>query len=338
MELWAAWVNMPGEAANMARQAKREGFDGISMGDTQSFAADPYVGLMAAAIAAPQLKLMVGVTNPVTRHPSVTACAIASVHVESGGRTVLGIGRGDSAVSKFGLRASSLREFEQYLARVQGYLRGECVEIDGKESRLEWLQESSLPKVPVDVAATGPGVSAAAARRADRITFNLGANRERIANGIKLAREARKDAGLPADDLSFGAYLTVAPHPDIAAGREMIKTVATVYARFQAMPGHPPNELRPEDAKVIEAVGAHYDSSLHGTRTEVMDDGFIERFGVVGSADQCVEKLTGLMRLGLDRLIMTRPNPLAPPEHLAESSRLISQIVLPELRRTVVAR
>ena len=37
--------------------------------------------------------LMVGVTNLLTRVPAVTAGAIATVHSESGGRAVLGLGK-----------------------------------------------------------------------------------------------------------------------------------------------------------------------------------------------------------------------------------------------------
>src|SRR5688572_16284968 len=108
----------------MARQAEADGFDGLSLGDTQCLMADPFVGLTAAAQVTETLKLGVGVTNPVTRHPAVTACAIASVHAESGGRAILGIGRGDSAVSKLGRRAASVHEFETYVERLQRYLSG----------------------------------------------------------------------------------------------------------------------------------------------------------------------------------------------------------------------
>jgi 5,10-methylenetetrahydromethanopterin reductase len=338
MEFWTASVNVPGQAANKARQASEDGFDGISMGDTASLAADPYVGLTVAAAAAPNLKLLVGVTNPVTRHPALTACAIASVQIESGGRAALGIGRGDSAVSKFGLRAASVSEFELYLTRLQGYLRGDIVDMDGKSSSLEWLQAMGAPKVPVDVAATGPGVIAVGARQAERITFNLGANAERIAAGIEHARQVRKDAGLPVDGLSFGAYLPVAPHPDIRAARQLVKGVTGVYARFQAMPGHPRDELRSEDAKVIQAVGANYDNSRHGRadagHAALLEDDFVDRFAAIGPADQVVEKLAALFRLGLDRLIIVGPNRIAAPEDYAESQRLLSEVVLPEVRRT----
>jgi 5,10-methylenetetrahydromethanopterin reductase len=337
MELFTGHVNVPGKAVEMARRAEADGFDGISMGDTVTLAADPYVGLTAAAFAAPTLKLMVGVTNPITRHPALTAAAIVSVQIESKGRAVLGMGRGDSAVSKFGLKAASAKELEQSFIEIQGYLRGDKVHRDGKDSALEWLKAMDLPKVPIDVAATGPGVIAAAARQCERITFNLGGDGERIAQGIALARQARKDAGLPADGLSFGAYINVAPHPDIAVARQLVKGVTAVYTRFQAMPGHPSDQLNPRDAAVIKAVGANYNNAQHGrsdaSHTAFMDDGYIDRFAAVGPADQCAEKLAGLMKLGLDRLVMVGLNPLAPPEHYAESKRLLREVVLPELRR-----
>jgi len=338
MEFWTAATNAPGQAAQMARDAEARGFDGVSMGDTATLAADPYVGLTVAAHTSPKLKLIVGVTNPVTRHPALTACAIASVQIESKGRAVLGIGRGDSAVSKFGLKAASASELETYIARLQGYLRGDKVEMNGKASSLEWLKALDLPKVPVDVAATGPKVIAAGARQAERITFNLGANPERIAEGIKLARQVRKDAGLPADGLTFGAYLPVAPHPDIKAARLLVKGVTGVYARFQAMPGHPSDLISQEDRKVIETVGANYNNAHHGradaSHAVYLEDEFVDRFAAIGSAEQVAERLAGLFKLGLDWLLMVGPNRRADADAAEESWRLLSEVVMPEVRRT----
>ena len=45
---------------------------------------------------------MTGVTNPATRHPAALATAIATVQEESGGRAILGIGRGDTALFHLG--------------------------------------------------------------------------------------------------------------------------------------------------------------------------------------------------------------------------------------------
>jgi 5,10-methylenetetrahydromethanopterin reductase len=66
----------------------------------------------------------------VTRHPAVLAGAMATLQVESGGRVVLGSGRGDSALAQAGFAPASLESFRRYLAAVQRYLRREDVPYD----------------------------------------------------------------------------------------------------------------------------------------------------------------------------------------------------------------
>jgi 5,10-methylenetetrahydromethanopterin reductase len=337
VEIWIAGANVPGMARKLAERAEAAGFDGISFGDTQCVSGDAFVGLTAAALVTTHLKLAVGVTNPVTRHSAATACAIASVQVESNGRAVLGIGRGDSAVSKLNLRAGTVAELEQYVEHLQAYLSGGIVELGGRATRLEWLAAQGLPKVPLDVAATGPAVIGVGARRADRLTFNVGADRERLARNIEVARQARADAGLPPDGLSFGAWLPVAPHMSRPSARELVKGVTAVYARFQAMPGAPQDLVRPEDATSIRGVAENYDNSRHGRADAAhvarLDDDFIDRFAVTGPPDECVERLAGLVELGIDRFLIVGPNALGSPDDYAESHRLLTEVVMPALRR-----
>src|SRR5260370_3263175 len=149
-EIWMIAFPIPGAFAQMARMVEESGFDGIGIVDTQNLAGDPYSELCVAAHATKHLKLRTAVTNPVTRHPAVTASAIATVQAESGGRAILGIGRGDSAVAKIGERAPSSKAFARYISQVQGFLRGEEVTLDnGYPSRNEWVARGgNIPKVP----------------------------------------------------------------------------------------------------------------------------------------------------------------------------------------------
>ncbi len=66
LEVWLASVHVAGSAVSVGRRAEAEGFDGISFGDTQNIAADPFAGLCLAATQTERLGLMVGVINPVT--------------------------------------------------------------------------------------------------------------------------------------------------------------------------------------------------------------------------------------------------------------------------------
>src|SRR5437879_5134498 len=56
--------------------------------------------------------------------------AIATVQAESGGRAVLGIGRGDSSLAHLGLAPAPVRAFERYVDALQRYLRGDEVEFE----------------------------------------------------------------------------------------------------------------------------------------------------------------------------------------------------------------
>ena len=70
-----------------------------------------------AAAATSRVALATCVTNLVTRHPSITASAAASVDAAAGGRTILGIGAGHSGVANVGgapSRPADLREGLKY--------------------------------------------------------------------------------------------------------------------------------------------------------------------------------------------------------------------------------
>ena len=91
--------------------------------------------------------------------------------------------------------------------------------------------------MPLDIAASGPKVIDFSARTAERITFALGADPERVAWGIELARAAAADAGRDPADLTFGSYVSIGCHPDIDAARAMVHGSVAAFAHFSSMPG-----------------------------------------------------------------------------------------------------
>ena len=133
-EIWLHGFPIPHPTVALAVQAERWGFDGLLLADSENLVEDPYVELALAAQATERLRLGPAVTNPLTRHPAVTASAIATLQVESEGRAVLVFGRGDSAVLQLGLRPATTAELERGLSELQGFLRGEDVELAGDAS------------------------------------------------------------------------------------------------------------------------------------------------------------------------------------------------------------
>lgn len=335
-KIWMLVFPFAGQTAEVARRVEDSGGDGLGVGDTQNLAGDPYSALSLAAHTTNHIGLGTAVTNPITRHPAVTASAIMTVQVESAGRAVLGIGRGDSSLAYLGRKPASLAQFQEYLQQVQGYLRGEEVTLSGYASRIEWVRQTGLPKVPVDVAATGPKTIEVGAQLADWVTLSVGAQPERLRWGMETARQARLRAGLDPAGLSLGAYLNVVVHPNREKARTLARGLTSSFARFSGMSkGDAIQSLAPESRSVVEAVSAQYDMSHHGDQegkhTALLTDAFLESFAIAGPSSYCIERLQELIALGLERLVIVGPGRGTDPDELKQTEMHLFQEVLPAL-------
>lgn len=351
MELWTSTIASPTRSADFARRAEALGWDGILVVDSQNLSGDPYVCLALAATGSERLGLQVSVTNPVTRHAAVTACSALTVQRLSGGRMVIGIGRGDSALAHLGHAPARLGWFESYLRNLQAYLRGEEVPFEetgipdaaappaGKlglahapdSSAIRWLGDT--PKVPVEVAATGPKVIAIAARHADRILFALGADPKRIAWGIETARRAAEEAGRDPGTLAYGAYVNVVCHDDLEVARELGRAGTGLFARFSAMYGEVSGPADEEQTRVLHAVHDRYDMEAHGReggqQTTALTDEFMDGYAILGSPAHCRARLEELAALGLDKLAVAGPNFAARAPEAQQAAAAFTDEVLP---------
>lgn len=333
-EFWRVTFPMPGQSEKMAQSAEQDGWDGLFFPDTQCLSGDIYSAMCLAAKATQRLKVGTAVTNPVTRHPSVTASAIATVQVESDGRAVLGIGRGDSSLAYIGRKPAPVSTLETYLDQLQRYLRGESVDIDGYSSRNMWIQSSGQPKVPVEVAATGPRVISLGARLAERLTFAVGADPTRLQNAMDLAKTARAEAGLNPEDVSFGAYVNIACDDDIKRAQALIKGSVGTFAHFTGMSSKNSEGL--QDAAIYRHIGSNYDMANHASgaagHMQSVPDEFVSRFAVTGNASYCVDRLGEMIALGLDRLVLLTGSRDADSNHIAENMERLAKDVLPQLK------
>ncbi len=309
-----------------ARWAEEHGLDGLLLADSQNLNAELWVELALAAAATRRLRLGPGVTNPATRHPAVTASAAATLHAESGGRAVLGLGRGDSALRQIGRAPVHVSELEAALVAIQAYLRGEDARLAGVASRLAWLADS--PKPPVAVAASGPAVIEAGARHAELVDFTVGAELDRLRWAIGVARSV-------SDSVSLGAYLNVAVDPDPARARELVRGSAGIFARFSAE-GSPAEGLSEVTRAGIRDIAQGYDEARHGQAAAVhsrqLDDEFVERFTVAGTAEQVAERLLEISRLGIERVVVVPCSLDTDPATLQRSNQRFADEVLPRLR------
>jgi 5,10-methylenetetrahydromethanopterin reductase len=333
VEYWLHGFPMPRQTAALAADAEAQGFDGLMLADSPVLVGDPWIELAVAAHATSRLRLGVAVTNPIIRHPAVIASATATLQIESGGRALLVIGRGDSAVLQLGIRPAATAQLARAVAEIKAFLRGDDVPtVGGEAARMRWIAPYAPAEVPVSVAATGPATIALGAREAGRVDLTVGADPDRVGWAIAEARRAVAADGKPP---SVGAFVNVAVHPDVRVARDLVRGSAAIFAHFVSQGSA---ELLPaQDRAVVEQLGRAYQEQSHGLRTAshsaTLPDAFLDRFAVVGPAAECADRLRRLGDLGLDRIIVVPASRDADRELVAASSRRFAEEVLPGLRR-----
>jgi 5,10-methylenetetrahydromethanopterin reductase len=349
-EFWApmGWVG-PGGIAARARQVETDGWDGMRVFDTQCLQGEAFVMMTASAMATSTLKLSIATSNPVTRHPSVAASAIASLACIAPGRIAYGVGRGDSSLAYVGGAPAKLALFERYVQAVRSYLYGESVDFTSIEpwrltedvsaiemghapdgSRLTWLTPLATPP-DIEVFATGPKVLAVAGRLADRVCLGLGADVDRIVWAIDTARAARSDAGLDPASLSVVALVSVGIGDDLVRARRSVSNMVASAARFAVINGSVAGPVSKEQEAVYRAIGQSYDMQRHGgqgAQVDVLTDEFVDSYAIIGSSQRCVERIVELHDLGVNSFMRVPPLGDAATEDIRLGyDRLIGEVI-----------
>jgi 5,10-methylenetetrahydromethanopterin reductase len=355
-EIWTTFVNRPyAEFDDVVALADRNGFDGLWVCDSQNIMPEAWVLLTRAAMLSERLKLGTFVTNPVTRHPAVTAAAAATLQEVAQGRVILGLGRGDSSLAHLGSGLMKLGPFSRYLDRLQGYLRGEAVPFDVTDtenpqcvslasleyahnpeaSRINWLP-SAQPKVPVDVAASGSKVMALAATKAEGVTLGLGADPDAFRQAIASIHEACRAAGRDPSEVTISAVIGIAVHPDRATALDLASGSAASTSRWQLMQGAAKGRMSEQDYEALDRTRKAYDMNRHAqgnsSHAAAIAPDMIDRFAVAGPPDHCIARLRELMDLGLTRIALPYRLLGVDPEGARVSTELLVREVIPALR------
>jgi len=304
MKMGVLMFPSPTGSAPAAQMVEQLGFDSMVFADTQCLTPEVWSQLMLVSTVTERMEIGTGVTNSVSRDPAVTASAALGLQVASGGRVVLGIGRGDSSMAKIGRKPAPPSDFERYLEQLRAYLDGREVDRNGNPSRIEWLDDCEVPHVPLEVAATGPKVIDIAARHADRICFAVGADTERLEECMAHARRCAEAADRDPASLSFGAFINCVINEDPVAAREAIRGGLSVFAHFSGFEGMDIDSLPEEARAAARHLRTNYDMKNHavaaGAHAQALDAEFIHRFGIAGPAGEALERFSAVRDIGID--------------------------------------
>ena len=290
---------------HLAKVTEELGYSHIWVGDSHLIWREAYVNMTAMALSTSKIKLGTGVTNPLTRHPSVVASAYATLEEYAPGRTIVGIGLGDSSVETMGMKPAKLSYFEKTMAQMRELL-------DGKEVQLETgkihLLHPCKTKVPIYIAASGPKMLELSGRIADGIIVLVGVADEYIAHARERIAAGAKAAGKKLEDVNLVLWVPCAVS-DTAPAKDAVKAhVARVVA-------HPlPYVLDPEEQKVLEEIRKTYDHYHHmdqqANHAEVIPDWLVDKFAIAGTVAECRAQIERIKKSGIQQIAII---PYSPP-------------------------
>ena len=262
----------------------------------------------------------------------------ASVQEATGGRFVLGIGRGDAALFHLGRRPHA-RGRVRSPPRRPAHLPGRGARwTAGGPPQPHPVVGRARARVPVDVAVSGPRMIDLAAGVAERITFGLGAQPERLAWALDRARKAAAEAGRPDGDIGFRRLpqRRLPPRP----GRG---PTPSSPAAWPPSPTSRPCPARPARGSTTPTApwsprwgGATTAGSTCATTPATprrSTPNFVDRFAVVGPPDRVRRAHRRAGRTGHRPLRADRAQPGCRVwEEARRANRLLARELLPALR------
>jgi 5,10-methylenetetrahydromethanopterin reductase len=324
------WPYTPEYTARLAGLGEALGFDLVGIADTPGNALDPWVAMTLAAAATSRVRLATCVTNLVTRHPSITASAAASVDVAAGGRTILGVGAGHSGVANVGGSPSRPGDLREGLAFLRTALAGAPASWRGAATHLPWVKRP----VPVYAAASGPAALRTAGAAADGAFVNYGLGAPEVARVRELLAEGAAAAGRPVADVDVWSIACL----DVAEAREAaLEKLGNILGFVAAYILGPDPEGRGVPSELVPAVRELRAS--YTTRQREMDPALTRRLGlfdylrarlaIAGTPADCVAQIRAAEAAGV-RQIMFTVSLAADPVRAVE---LFGRSVLPQLAR-----
>jgi len=280
------------------------------------------LGYLAASTTA--LRLGVGVVNPYTRHPALTAMTAATLDRVSGGRFVLGLGRSERDVieTRMGMPYGRGREtMEAAVALVRRLLAGERVSETTGPFRVTGARLAIRPvqqPLPLYLAAIGPKALRLAGRIADGVLLNAYVSPAYVRWAVGVLHEAARAAGRDPAGIDVACMLVVRLTDDPAA---LMPSLKERVARLLAEPhvGEILLETAGFDPGMLPRLRAAEAAGDRENAAALVDEAMVESCYLLGPAAHCRERLAAYRAAGVDApLLLPR---LADYAQVAEALR-----------------
>ena len=295
------------------RKAEEAGYEFAWLIDSQILWQDVAVYMINGLNATQRIIFGTAVTNPVTRHVTVTASYFATLGKLHPGRVTLGIGRGDSSLRTMGVRPARTAELDEYVRSLQALMGGRAVDLNGTDVHLRYL-EGQDAGVPIMMSATGPKNLRLAGTLADRVMLYVGVAPEAVQWAMGYVREGAESVGRDPSEVKVSILTAMNVSDDKQAAGDACRWAPAACANHIAdmARNNPQRDLPDVMVKLVEARDAydyyagHLDSDAE--HTAYLTPELIDDYAIAGPADHCLRKLAVLAEIGVDEVSVAYNN------------------------------
>ncbi|MCC6270951.1 MAG: TIGR03842 family LLM class F420-dependent oxidoreductase [Microbacteriaceae bacterium] len=319
----------------LAKLAEAHGFSHVWTFDSHLLWQEPYV--IYSKILSETDRIIVGpmVTNPATRDWTVTASTYATLNEMYGNRTICGIGRGDSAVRVTNGAPTNLKTLRESVHVIRELANSRSVEYNGATLQFPWSKGSELE---VWVAAYGPLALKLTGEVGDGFILQM-ADLDVAEWMIKTVRDAAKAAGRDPMSVKICVAAPMYIGDDTDHMRDQCRWfggmvgnhVADIVAKYgegSAVPKALTDYIKGREG---------YDYNQHGqagnTHADFVPDEIVDRFCLLGTAADHIEKLKVLNEMGVDQFAGYLQH-----DNKEETLRVYGETVIPALSEHIVAK
>ena len=262
---------------------------------------------LASAIAAQTTKLRVGigVVNPYTRHPVLTAMEFGALEEVSDGRTILGLGASvkfwieDQLKIPYKKPTQAMRESVEIIRRL---FRSEQLTYTGKVFQTANVKLNFQPpraEIPIYLGIIGPKNLEMTGEIADGVALSVLTSPQYARYAVEHVQRGLARSGRSLDNFEVSANLLISVSDNEQEAREAVKPFLATFialvgssmpdSPLLTCPGFPPDQLQ-----AFGETFARGEVPIH-----LVTDWVIDTFAIAGSPERCREGLAKIIDAGV---------------------------------------
>lgn len=285
-----------------AKWAEAEGYDDLWFGDGAG--PDALTTSAAVALNTDRVRIGIAIVPVFSRTPAVLASTTQVLNELSDGRFILGLGSSSQTmmVNWSGLKFEKpLTRVKETTQLVKSMLTGEKSNFDGETVTSHGYRQMPAEGQRVYVAALREKMLEMAAEVSDGVILNL-FPKQALPKMMEHIRAGAERGGKNPEDVEVVCRHQVVVTDDKASARDMIRGgfapyyATPVYNKFLSWCGH---------EEVAAAIREGWAAKDRDATTSALDDQLIDDIAIIGSRDECQERIREYADMGITTHIIS---------------------------------